>query len=110
MTATSFRSSVEDWLQRNGLKKYEPLFRENEIDLDLLPELDGQDLKELGIPLGDRKRLLRAIAKLKSSDLHVLPRAGEESRETAQIGRAERRQITIMFCDLVSATKLSNEL
>ena len=55
-------SSIEQWLEGLGLSKYADLFAENEIGLDILPDLTEADLKDIGIPLGDRKRLLKAAA------------------------------------------------
>ena len=59
---------IGGWLRSLGLGQYEATFRESEIDADILPELTEQDLEKLGLPLGHRKRLLRAIANLGSTD------------------------------------------
>src|SRR6187200_715827 len=88
---------VGGWLRSLGLGQYEALFRASEIDADILPELTDVDLRELGVPLGHRKRLLRAISGLT---------AGTTAAPTASTGAkpqdaAERRQLTVMFCDLV---------
>src|SRR5262249_26232813 len=90
-----------------GLGQYEALFRANEIDADILPELTEVDLEKLGIPLGHRKRLLRAISGLgvPGSPLPNPPPQAGEGRVGADA--AERRQLTVMFCDLVGSTALS---
>ena len=92
------------WLRDLGLERYEPTFRENEIDCDVLPELAESDLEKLGLPLGSRKKLLKAIAALSTEATAVSPSPGPVSRE------AERRQLTVMFCDLVGSTELSAQL
>ena len=99
---------VGDWLRSLGLGQYEAAFRENEIDAEILPELTDADLEKLGAPLGHRKRLLKAIAGLS------IP-AGEPSASAApasgpKADAAERRQLTVMFCDLVGSTALAARL
>ena len=88
---------VGGWLRSLGLGQYEALFRASEIDVDVLPELTDVDLKELGVPLGHRKRLLRAISGLAAAETSAAPAASTGAR------LAERRQLTVMFCDLVGA-------
>ena len=95
-------TSIADWLKTNDLEAYLPIFVENQIDLKTLEVLTESDLKELGLPFGPRKRILRAIEELKRQA--ALPR-GETSAATASSG--ERRQLTVMFCDLVGSTALS---
>jgi hypothetical protein len=80
-----------------GLEKYEAVFRDNEIEVDVLPELTEPDLEKLGLPLGPRKRLLKAIA-----TLGVEPKSTGLSPVSTDI--AERRQVTVMFSDLVGST------
>src|SRR5215472_9020226 len=97
---------IADWLRGLGLEQYEDAFRENAIDTEVLGELTVDDLKELGItPIGHRRKLLAAIAAL---------RAGGPVRDTAPLAaeagvgaEAERRQLTVMFCDLVGSTPLA---
>ena len=60
--------NVREWLRGRGLGQYEEMFRDNKIDLDVLADLSDGDLEKLGIPLGDRKRLLKAIAELASRE------------------------------------------
>jgi class 3 adenylate cyclase len=113
MTAggTADKVRIAHWLERQGLAQYARAFKEHNIGFDVLPGLSDQDLKKLGVPLGDRKRLLRAIADLRRS----LESAGEA--ETGAAARAppirvgpERRQLTLLFCDLVASTELSARL
>jgi class 3 adenylate cyclase len=95
---------IADWLRGLGLQQYEAVFRDNAIDLETLPELTEPDLEKLGVLLGHRKRILRAAAELAASN--PPPRAGE-----GRVGaEAERRQLTVMFCDLVGSTALSARL
>src|SRR6202011_4826690 len=92
---------ISAWLRGLDLAQYEPIFRANAIDAEILPELTEADLEKLGVVLGHRKRMLRAIAAL---DTHppVPPPAAAPRAEGA-----ERRQLTVMFCDLVGSTPLS---
>ena len=100
---------IGDWLRELGLEQYEPAFRRNEIDARVLPRLTAEDLKDLGVTLvGHRRRLLDAIAALVAE----VPAAvvTTASRETPARVDAERRQLTVMFCDLVGSTELSTRL
>jgi class 3 adenylate cyclase/predicted ATPase len=95
---------IADWLRGLGLEKYAPAFDENAINWDVLSELTTDDLKEIGVAaVGDRRRLLAAIAALGEGPLPTAP-APERSFAPAE---AERRQLTVMFCDLVGSTALS---
>ena len=96
------------WLRSLGLSRYEAAFSDNSIDADVLPDLTEGDLAQLGVNLGDRKRLLKAIASLGANDLAAKPtRAAPLSSPT---DAAERRPITVMFCDLVGSTSLAAKL
>src|SRR5215467_10379414 len=95
---------IAAWLRDLGLERYEPTFRENEIDAEVLPELTEADLVTLGLPLGPRKKLLKAIAALRQDALPSSILAAAPS------AAAERRQVTVMFCDLVGSTALSARL
>jgi class 3 adenylate cyclase len=98
---------IAAWLHGIGLEQYEPVFRENDIDGDVLPGLTAEDLKDLGInSVGHRRRLLGAIAALNESGTQtaIVPVDGAPATE------AERRQLTVMFCDLVGSTELSSRL
>jgi class 3 adenylate cyclase/predicted ATPase len=101
-------SAVKDWLENIGLGQYGDLFVRHRIDLDVVPDLTESDLVELGLPLGDRKRLLRARMSLADagSAKNLIGNAG---RLTGATGGAERRQLTVMFCDLVGSTSLSEQ-
>src|SRR5882724_10511117 len=104
---------VGEWLRSLGLEQYEPAFRANEIDASVLPSLTAEDLKDLGVSLvGHRRRFLDAIAAL-SSPLPDPPLPGLAPGITGE-GRvgadAERRQLTVMFCDLVGSTALAARL
>jgi class 3 adenylate cyclase/predicted ATPase len=96
---------VGDWLRSVGLGQYEAMFRASEIDADILPELTDSDLEKLGVPLGHRKRLLKAIA-----GLGVAAAAPPSPTPRAAAEAAERRQLTVMFVDLVGSTALSATL
>src|SRR5262245_37949178 len=94
------------WLRSLGLERYEAVFRDNEIDADVLHDLTDNHLREMGVALGARLKLLKAIAALS-------PRAEPASRTSAvalaslAVDAAERRQVTVMFSDLVGSTSLS---
>ena len=88
---------IGDWLEGLGLGRYRALFAEHDIDADVLADLSETDLERLGISLGHRKKLLRVIAGIAQGP----PLATVENRE------GERRQLTVMFCDLVGSTALS---
>src|SRR6516225_7474365 len=98
---------VGSWLRSLGLGQYEALFRASEIDADILPELTDVDLEKLGVPLGHRKRLLRAISGLAAAEPLAAPSVSTGASSRAD---AERRQLTVMFCDLVGSTPLSARL
>jgi class 3 adenylate cyclase/predicted ATPase len=99
------------WLRSLGLGRYEAAFRENEIDETVLPGLTAEDLKELGVTaLGHRRKLLDAIATLRSDANGKTPSVGASTASTPSPhpeDRAERRQVTVMFSDLVGSTALS---
>ena len=102
---------VDGWLHRIGLEQYAQTFRDNGIDLSVLPDLTDQDLDKLGVLLGHRRKLLRAIASLESiekSEPAIATAAGPAAPRP--LDTAERRQLTIMFCDLVGSTALSTKL
>jgi class 3 adenylate cyclase len=91
------------WLRSLGLERYEAVFSENEIDLDVLPELTEADLEKLGVAMGPRKRLLKAIA-----DLNNAAETGQAApTPLSEAQTAERRHVTVMFADLVGSTALS---
>ena len=93
------------WLQRIGLEQCAEILAANDIDFDVLPDLSDEDLKELGLSLGHRRRLLRAIAELSSKPSQ--PVAEIAAADGDVVREAERRQLTVLFCDLVGSTELS---
>src|SRR4051812_14783736 len=97
---------IAAWLETLGMSEYVGRFAENRIDFSVLRDLTDQDLKELGVVLGDRRKLLRAIAELDSAAPVTI---GTPATPAPQ-GAAERRQLTVMFCDLVGSTALSGRL
>jgi class 3 adenylate cyclase/predicted ATPase len=103
---------VGKWLQSLGLERYEAAFRENEIDETVLPNLTAEDLMQIGVgPVGHRRKLLDAIAALRADAGGTAPSAEAAAAPTAASvaheDRAERRQVTVMFSDLVGSTALS---
>lgn len=121
-------NDLRDWLRGNNLEQYADAFEANDIDLDILADLDDHDLEQLGLSLGNRRRLLKAIAAPntaaalisshdkassldKSSSADPLS-SGEKSSaaEGPDSGDAERRQVTVMFADMVGSTALSAKL
>src|SRR5271163_2757529 len=97
---------IGGWLRGLGLGHYEAAFRENKIDDEVLPQLKAEDLKDIGVAIvGDRRKMLTAIAELSASSAAATPPAAPEPAPAA-----ERRQLTVMFCDLVGSTALSVRL
>lgn len=97
-----------DWLRSLSLEHYETAFRDNKIDSTVLPNLTAEDLKDLGVgSVGHRRKLLDAIAILRDADAKA---PLSDSRATLLRDTAERRQITVMFSDLVGSTALSTRM
>jgi class 3 adenylate cyclase/predicted ATPase len=103
---------VGGWLRKLGLEQYEAAFRENKIDDTVLPSLTVEDLKDLGVGfVGDRRKLLDAIAALRTETSAPTPLSGGSTViGTTAKDTAERRQVTVMFSDLVGSTALSTRL
>src|SRR6516225_869716 len=101
---------IADWLKKLGMSEYINRFVENRIDLSVLPELTDQDLKDLGVLLGDRRKLLRASRDLGNASVAVTAPSTPMETEPARRDDAERRQLTVMFSDLVGSTALSTKL
>src|ERR1700682_3659238 len=99
-------TGVAEWLASIGLGEYAQRFGDNAIDLSVLRDLTEQDLKDLGVLLGHRRKMLRAIAELKGDVL----RTPTAVTKPAPRDGAERRQLTVMFCDLVGSSALSARL
>ena len=97
---------IGEWLAKLGLAEYAKCFAENRIDFSVLPDLTDQDLKDLGVVLGDRRKILRAIASLKSTET-AAPKLATDAESARPQDAAERRQVTVMFSDLVGSTALS---
>ena len=104
---------VGGWLRGLGLGQYEEKFRDNKIDADLLPRLTVDDLKDIGVSVvGDRRRLLDAIAAIVGAGPPAeVPASPTKSAPSKGLqASAERRPITVMFCDLVGSTSLAARL
>jgi hypothetical protein len=112
--------SVSDWLEKLGLSEYAQRFADNAIDLSVLPDLTDQDLEKIGVLLGHRRKILKAIATL-NSDLTAQSDVAKAIKPSAvpptpapPIDAAgatgERRYPTVMFCDLVGSTAISAQL
>lgn len=101
MLKLTAHQQIADWLESLGLGQYALRFAENGIDLGVLPELTDQDFDRLGVLLGHRRKMLRAIAEFNQAELVAEP---------ARRHDAERRHLTVMFCDLVGSTALSARL
>jgi len=95
-------SELRDWLRKNKFEQYADAFEANDIDVDILPELTEGDLAALGVSLGNRRRLMKAIAEHVSDSARSAPKGAPDSS-----GEAERRQVTVLFCDMVGSTALS---
>ena len=105
-------SDVREWLEGLGLGEYVDVFERERVTLDDLPELSDEELKELGLPLGPRKTILR-VARVSHGDRGLPTPASEEqstSNPVAIESQAERRQLTVMFCDMVGFTKLASRV
>src|SRR6516165_6862735 len=100
---------IGGWLRRLGLEQYEAAFRENKVDDAVLPSLTAEDLKDLGVGfVGDRRKLLDAIAALRVEASPLTPPSDAPlATYKAAKDTAERRQVTVMFSDLVGSTALS---
>src|SRR4029453_11362464 len=96
---------IAEWLGSIGLGEYAQRFAENAIDFSTLRDLTEQDLKDLGVLLGHRRKMLRAIAELDDA-----PAPAESATKPESPDEAERRHLTVMFCDLVGSTALAARL
>ena len=96
---------IAQWLRELGLEQYTDAFRENAIDAKILPTLTADDLRDIGVTLiGHRRRLLNAIADLATGTSRAIATSTSPEAKTP-----ERRQLTVMFCDLVGSTALSRQ-
>src|SRR6516225_9219749 len=97
---------IADWLEKLGMSEYAQRFADNRIDFSVLPDLTDQHLEKLGVALGDRLKILRAIREL---SVTTVAQPATSAAPVVQVS-AERRQLTVMFCDLVGSTALSARL
>ncbi len=100
--------SIEEWLKQHGLGQFAEMFASNGIDFDVLPDLTDAELEQLGLPIGHRKRLMRALGTLgaRSADRPPGP-AVPTSQPAEQTAEPMRRHLTAMFCDVIGSTALS---
>ena len=104
-------SKLVAWLEENGLGQLAGVFLKNDVDLDVLPHLSDEDLKELGLSLGQRRRFLVALREAPPVTPATTDEAAKDGAESPILDdEAERRQLTVMFCDLVGSTELSQTL
>jgi predicted ATPase/class 3 adenylate cyclase len=101
---------LASWLARLGLEALVPVLQANDIDLELLPELTEADLEKLGLSLGHRKKLLKAAASLPHRPASPPAPSAATTASVNTASSAERRQLTVMFCDLVGSTALASRL
>ena len=107
---------IADWLNSLGMSEYAQRFAENRIDFSVLRDLTDQDLKDLGIILGDRRKILRAIAGLDCPEATAAAPAPTPAAAPLQAtlrlqeAAGERRYLTVMFCDLVDSTGIAARL
>ena len=103
---------ISAWLRGLGLERYEQVFRENAINEAILPKLNAEDLRDLGVTaVGHRRILLDAIAALRAKTFcDTAERSVEPDRSAGKASDAERRQLTVMFVDLIGSTALSARL
>ena len=94
---------ITDWLEKLGMSEYAQRFAENRIDFSVLRDLTDQDLKDLGVVLGDRRKMLRAIGELDVVSTAMLSISAQPVLQDT----AERRHVKVMFSDLVGSTALS---
>ena len=111
--------NVADWLRAHGLEQYEAAFRENDVDVEVLPTLTADELKDIGVSsIRHRRRLLEAIAVLRSKSMGpeapalaaLFPPSDTRGQPGASETTPERRPLSVMFCDLVGSTALSSQL
>jgi class 3 adenylate cyclase len=99
---------ITAWLRGLGVEQYGAAFRDNGIEAEILPKLTAEDIKDIGVArVGDRRKLLEAIAVLREG---VVREESRDEHDSAPAPQAERRQLTVMFCDLVGSTALSARL
>ena len=103
--------SISEWLHPLDLDQYVQVFSDNDVDLELLPSLSEQDLEKLGVTsLGHRKKLLKAIAEIANTKTTTGADATTAARAPTTASEGERRQLTVLFCDMVGFTEMANRL
>jgi SAM domain (Sterile alpha motif) len=102
----SAMEQIADWLKKLGMSEYTERFIENDIDVSVLHYLTDQDLEKIGVSLGHRRKLLAAVAGLAGA----ISVTSSDVTQSSPRSAAERRHLTIMFCDLVGSTALSTRL
>jgi SAM domain (Sterile alpha motif) len=101
---------IAEWLEKLGMSEYTQRFAENDIDVEVLSELTDKDFDRLGVSIGHRRKMMRAIRELAASPVSAeaqRPASATTDTQAAPRDTAERRQVTVMFSDLVGSTALS---
>src|SRR5215471_4322557 len=101
---------IEFWLKNIGLEKYAEVFARHDIDLDVVSSLSEQDLEKLGLSLGHRRKFLAAVAKLREDSAQTTDRHANTDAQGPKAASVERRQVTVVFSDLVGSTALASQL
>jgi hypothetical protein len=101
---------IADWLKKLGMSEYADRFVENRVDLSVLADLTDQNLEKLGVLLGDRRKMQRAIRDLSNASIAVTASSTPVAPEPTRRDDAERRQLTVVFTDFVGSTALSTKL
>ena len=101
---------IELWLKNIGLEKYAEVFARHDIDLDVAPSLNEQDLEKLGLSLGHRRKFLAAVAKLRAGGAQTTDHPTQADAPRPEAAGVERRQVTVVFSDLVGSTTLASQL
>jgi class 3 adenylate cyclase len=107
--------ALSEWLQKIGLERPAAVFAESDVDLEALPLLNDAELERLGVSLGHRKKLLKAIAELNGAQTPALAPLAEAIRAmpasaASPATEGERRQLTVLFCDMVGFTELASRV
>lgn len=102
-------SDIASWLDQHGLGKYAQVLLDNDVDFDVLAEVTEDDLNDFGLSFGDRKRFLKLVRE-HSEELNAPREPGQLAKAQSVQSAAERRQLTVMFCDLVGSTALSESM
>jgi class 3 adenylate cyclase/ABC-type transport system involved in cytochrome c biogenesis ATPase subunit len=101
---------IELWLKSIGLEKYAEVFARHDVDLDVAPNLSEQDLEKLGLSLGHRRKFLAAVAKLRTGGAQATYHPAQADITRQEAGGVERRQVTVLFSDLVGSTALTSQV